>query len=336
MRYVLIPLLILLVLVTSGCVNTSIFTGNRPEETVKNFAEVKDFLTVHPDADLKISFRSEGAISDISMMCGPYFKIIDHWEVVFSDSGSNSSLTVWLEKESKQLACLYGEGVDSPKPYIPGPVKADLFITGFSNLEVSGSSTEFYDQKLHLYLGNPEPDRIIIKKVTASYLDDVIENVTNSGIINHGKSFGYSFDFSNTIQEDDLFWIDVEVLYDIPDLQETNQKSRGTIISGVDANRVIQCSSASFEVSSYNFYVGTRILNIEFRNTGNVDLRINSLFRNEYGGLEDATDPFTLEYNSYKSIQMTGVNKIKEAIIFVSEACPGAQQVIFIEDIAGV
>ena len=43
--------------------------------------------------------------------------------------------------------------------------------------------SEFYDNKLHLTISNPNIDRITVKRVTVSYLDDVIKDITDSGLL---------------------------------------------------------------------------------------------------------------------------------------------------------
>jgi hypothetical protein len=329
----------MLVITISGCINTAVLTGNRPEDVVKSIAEVQEFLGDYPGSELFINYRSEGyirgMISDISDRCGPYFKIADYWLVVFKDPASRSNITVWLEKDTNQLACLYGAGVDSPPVYIPGPEKAQLTITGFSGLDINPTTTEFYNKDLYFTVTNPNFERIILKKVTASYLDDVIENFTNTGFMSMGDSITYEFNFSNTIEDDELFWIDVDILYDSPDKSLSNQRSRGSVISGLDTTRIIQCSSASFVIERYNFYVGTRVFSVLIRNTGTIDLRIKTFFRQD-DVLQEIGEPFTLWYKGTETIELAGLTRLAESVVFVSEACPGANQVIFVKDIAGV
>jgi hypothetical protein len=338
-KHVLPVLGILALVLVSGCINTAVLTGNRPEDVVKNIAEVQNFLSEHPDADLSVNYRSEGyirgTINEISERCGPYFKIADHWQVVFRDPVTRENLTVWLEKDTNQLACLYGEGVGSQPVYIPGPPRAEFVIMGFSGLEINTGGTEFYGGKLYLTTSNPEYERIIIKRVTASYLDDVISNITNSGLLSQGDSFTYTFNFSRTTGEDDTFWIDFDILYDMPDSGLTNQRSRGTVISGLDTNRILQCSTASLEIERYNFYVGTRMFSVTLRNTGNIDLQIRTLFR-ENDAFREVGEPLILQYGDRKTLELEGLTRLVESVVFVSEACPGANQVIFMEDIAGV
>jgi hypothetical protein len=339
-KFILPLACLLFVVLVSGCLNTAVLTGNRPEDVVKSIAEVQEFLKEHPDADLYINYRSEGyirgTIDEISERCGPYFKITDYWFVVFEDPITQNNITVWLEKDTNQLACLYGAGVDSPPVFIPGPEKAELTVTGFSGLDVSSATTEFFDKKLYLSIGNPTYERKLIKRVTASYLDDVIENITESGLISHGKYFTYVFNFSRAIEDENLFWIDVTVLYNNLDAGLTNQRSRGSIISGLDTNRIIQCGQASFEVKSYNFYVGTRILRVSLENTGSIDLTIKTYLRNETGLLEPIGEPLELGYRELKRTEVEGLTRLMESVVFVSESCPGATEVIFVEDIPGV
>ena len=315
-------------------------SGNRPEDTVKSIPEVQEYISNHSDFDLSVTQRSEGyirgRIGEMSDRCGQFFKITDYWQVVLLDPTSKTNLTVWLEKETNQLACLYGEGVDSPPIYIPGPEKTELIMTGFSNIDVNDMTTEFYDNMLHLTIGNPNTDRITIKRVIVSYLDDVIKDTTNSGMLSQGESVSYEFDFSKTIHDGSSFWIDVEVLYDINDRSVTNQKSRGSIISGLDTSRIIHCGGASFEVDRYNFFVGTRVFSVNFRNTGNIDLQVKTYFRQHESILQEAGEPFTLWYGGSKTVEYDGLTKLVESVIFVSDACPGAQEVVFTEDIPGV
>jgi hypothetical protein len=336
----LLPVIAILALVlVSGCINTAVLGGNRPEDVAKSMAQVQEFLRDYPDSELFINYRSEGyvrgTINEISDRCGPYFKIVDHWQIVFRDPATRKNLTLWLEKDTNQLSCLYGEGVGLPQAYIPGPPRSELVITGFSGLDINARSTEFYNGKLYLTIGNPGLERMILKRVTASYLDDVIPNITNSGLLSQGESFTYVFNLSRTISEGDAFWIDVDVLYDLPDSSTTNQRSTGSVIGGLDTGRILQCSTASFEVERYNFYIGTRVFSVTLVNTGNIDLQIKTLFR-EDDEFQEVGEPFTLQYGERKTLELEGLTILMESVVFLSEACPGAQQAIFIEDIAGV
>ena len=45
---------------------------------------------------------------------------------------------------------------------------------------------------------------------------------------------------------------------------------------------------------------------------------------------------FELKYRDSKALELVGLNRLMESVIIVSEACPGAQAVIFGEDIPGV
>lgn len=330
---------VLLLVAVSGCINTSVFQGNRPEAAMNNIPEIQEYIEEHPDYDLSVTLRSEGYIRGrieyMSDKCGPYFKVTDYWEVQLMDPKSRTNVTVWLEKDSNQLGCLYGEGVDSPPAYIPGPEKTELLITGFSNLLVDDESTEFSNGRLYLTIGNPNAERITVKRVTVSYMDDVIKDITNSGMLSIGDSVSYDLNFSKTIGEGDSFWMDVEVLYDINDGNINNQKSKGAIISGLDTNRVIQCGGASFSVERYNFFVGTRMFNVNFRNTGSLDLQIKSYLR-QGGELMEFGEPFTLWYGESKTVEYQGLTRLAESVIFISDACLGAQEVVFVEDIPGV
>lgn len=329
---------LMMVLVTSGCVNTAVLGGNRPEDLAKSLPEVQNFLSSHPDSELTVSYISDGHIrSNISKMtyrCGPYFKITNYWKIEFNDPFSPATLTVWLEKDTSQLACLYGEGVDSPPPVIPEPPEQEIMVTGFSRIEVSDKLTDFVDGKLYLRLGNPNPSRITIKRVTANYLDDAIQNTTNSGILSQGDSFTYVLDFSRTA--DETFWIEADILYDMHDAGHINQRSRGSLISGMDISNIIQCSKASFEVNKYNFYVGTRIFSVGLENTGDIDLTIKTYYRNTDDELEEPAEPFDLAYGESGTMELKGLTRLIQSVILISDACPGAYQVIPVNDVAGL
>ena len=334
---VLIPLA-LLVIMTSGCINTAV-SGNRPEDVAKTITEVQDYLATYPDSDMHVTYNSEGyiksAIAELTDRCGPYFKITEYWKIVLDDPFSTSSITVWIEKDTNQLACLYGEGVDSPPPIMPDVEEEKLLITGFSRIEISEGLTSYNDNILTITIRNPSPERITVKRVTASYLDDIITNITDSGMLSHGDYFTYEFDLSRTI-ENGAFWIDVDVLYDDHDTAQVNQRSRGSIISGIDVNRILQCSKASFDVKRYNFYIGTRIFDVSLENTGDIDLTLKTYLRDENGELSEPVDPLQLTTGDTESFDIMGLTRIKESVLFVSEACPGASEVIFIKDIPGV
>ena len=338
-KFLLAVVPMLALVLVSGCVNTSVLGGNRPEDVVKGIAQVQEFLAAHPDSDLLANYRSEGyirgMINEISERCGPYFKIADQWEVVLRDPHTKENLTVWIEKDTNQLSCLYGQGFDSPAVYIPGPPRSKLVITGFSDLDVNDETTDFRNGMLYIAIGNPNLENMVIKRVDASYLDDVMKNTTTSGLLFQGDYYVYALNFSRTIVDDDPFWIDVEVLYDLPDRSVTNQRSRGAVIRGIPTERVIECSSASFIVDRYNFYVGTRIFSVTLRNTGNSNLALRTIFRQD-GELREVGEPFILQYGGYKTLDIEGLTKLAESVLFFSEACPGSSQVIFMSDIAGV
>ena len=226
--------------------------------------------------------------------------------------------------------------------------KTELTITGFSNLDINTQTTEFYGKRLYLNIGNPDTDGIEIKKVTASYLDDIIVSTTESGPLSRGDSFTYVFDFSRTAEgilpdlplynqvgKESVFWIDIEVLYDVPDKGLTKQGSRGLVIGGMDTGQILECSAASFEIERQKFYFGTRVFSVTLKNTGNIDLEIRTLFRKD-GIFQEVVESFTLPYGDRKTLDMEGLTKLVESVVFVSEACPGASQAIFVEEIAGV
>jgi len=237
--------------------------------------------------------------------------------------------------------------------------RTDLTITGFSNLDINTRTTEFYGNRLYLDIGNPNPDEIDIERVTASYLDDVLVNTTESGPLPLGDSLTYVFDFSRTAEwilpdlpkvpagasgtglgynqagKESAFWIDVEVLYDVPGKGLTRQGSRGFVIGGMDTGQILECSAASFEVERKKFYFGTRVFSVTLRNTGNIDLEIRTLFR-EDGVFQEVVEPFILSYGARKTLEMEGLTELVESVVFTSEACPGASQAISVEDIAGV
>jgi hypothetical protein len=335
-----VPLAALLMLVfVSGCINTAVLSGNRPEDVVKTIPEIQEFIAVHPDFDLAVNQRSEGyirgKISEMSERCGPFFKLVDYWQVLLDDPIENVNITVWIEKSTNQLACLYGEGVGSPPAIMPGPEKIELTITGFSNLDVNPATTEFSDGRLYLTIGNPNVDRMTIKKVSVSYLDDELDNVTNSGLLSQGESFRYVFDLSGTVDDDKPFWISVDVLYDRNDMQLSNQRNRGFVIGGMDTGRILQCSGADFEIERYNFLVGTRIFSVNMRNTGDIDLDLRAFFRKD-GVLEEVGETFTMGYGESKFLEYEGLTRLTESVLFISDACPGAYEVISVRDISGV
>lgn len=331
-------LIVFLVVISSGCINTSVLSGNRPEDIVKSVPQVQEFFEKYPETDISATYRPEdyirAKIEEISDRCGPYFKIADYWEIAFFDYDTKESLTVWIEKSTNQLGCLYGDGVDSPPPYIPGPGKTEIMIAGFSGIGVSESNSEFSSGKLFLTISNPMQEEIVVKRVSATYLDISVNNLTNTGLLKQGEQFTYSFDLSEYLDDSDPFWIDVEILYDRS--LDTNIKSKGSVISGVDTSRIIQCSKASFDVTRQNFYIGTRILDIRLINTGEIDLLVKTYFRNETDDLEKVNDPFTLEYQDSENIEIRGLNKLIDSVIFVSESCPNANVVLRVEDIPGV
>ena len=143
------------------------------------------------------------------------------------------------------------------------------------------------------------------------------------------------FDFNGRISDGKPFWIDIDVLYDMNDRMLSNQRSKGSLISGLDTSRILQCVGASFEINRYNFFIGTRILSVNIRNTGDTDIRIRSYFR-QGNSLTEAIEPFILRYGETKTIEYSGLNKMMDNIILVSDTCPGAYDSIDIEDIPGV
>ncbi len=332
----ILPAAIVALVLVSGCAGTG---GNRPEDMIKNIPQIQEFIASYPDSDLHADYRSEGyirgMIDHVSDTCGPYFVISEYWEISLRDPHTKVNLTVWLDKKTGQISCLYrGEG-DPSTVYVPRTQGSQLTITGFSGLEVSDETAEFHDGNLYLSIGNPILENLIIKRVTASYLDDVIKNTSSSGPLFQGDSYDYVFNFSRTIGEDDPFWIDLEVLYDLPDSSVTNQRTKGSIISGIETDRIIECNAASFVVERYNFYVGTRVFSVMLRNTGSSNLKLKTLFR-EGGEFREVGEPFTLHYADYDTIEIEGVTKLVESVLFFSEACPGASEVIFVEEIPGV
>jgi hypothetical protein len=236
---------------------------------------------------------------------------------------------------TSQKPGLSDTGPEQATPVEEGPVKTELIFNGFTEIEIKDIDTDFTDNKLYIALMNPNPENIIIKKVTATCLDITIDNITNSDLISLGRSFTYEFDFEEKIQ-DDMFWIDIDILYDIPDLSIVNQKASGSVIHGITENQTIRCLDSSFEVKSYNFYTGSRIFMVKLINTGNNNLTINSFYRDDADDLIEAIEPFELAQGELKTIETTGLIRTMSSVIFVSEECPGTNQVIFSKDIPGL
>ncbi len=217
-------------------------------------------------------------------------------------------------------------------PEYPG--SSELFFSGFSGLDMGGST--FSRGVLYLRIMNPSDSAIEVVDVDAYYLDDAYDNNTKSGLLSRGEAAIYEFDFSGTVSRSEPFWLEAVVTYDVPDEGLRRQISRGFIISGLDEGEILSCMPASFRVISHRLYFGTRVFSVNLMNTGNVDLTIDALYRHEDGFVSALGEPLELGTGKSLSVEYQDFRGGTESVMFVSDECPGAYQVITSEEIAGL
>ena len=130
-RYILLVLIGIVFI--SGCTTTQ--TDISP--IVKAMPEVQQFLSEHPNAEIKAALWSESAvdkkIEDIRADCGQQMEVQSLWTVSIKEN--NVELEVWLDA-SKQPICIIKRGSDSASPKNPD-TSCPQVITPAINLTTS-------------------------------------------------------------------------------------------------------------------------------------------------------------------------------------------------------
>jgi predicted regulator of amino acid metabolism with ACT domain len=99
---------ILGILFFAGC------TGVSPEQLAMLDSSVQNFMSIYPDAELKVSLVRVDVLSEMSetiqKQCDVPLRNVDHWMVRVIDSESGMNLILWIEVESEDTVCVYQEG----------------------------------------------------------------------------------------------------------------------------------------------------------------------------------------------------------------------------------
>jgi predicted regulator of amino acid metabolism with ACT domain len=111
---------ILGILFFAGC------TGVSPEQLAMLDSSVQNFMSIYPDAELKVSLVRVDVLSEMSetiqKQCDIPLRNVDHWMVRVIDSESGMNLILWIEVESEDTVCVYQEGSGVITPPVDGVI----------------------------------------------------------------------------------------------------------------------------------------------------------------------------------------------------------------------
>lgn len=145
-------------LLVSGCVDPS---GESITELVTALPAVQAYLDAHPDADVTVTAWSESMVTDeidtISEKCDVSMPIQAYYRVKFVEN--NMDVTMWLDKSTNELLCMYKEG--SGTNYIPieedpqeNTESNDVFDRLETTVNMLAADYDTANEKLTIYLEN--------------------------------------------------------------------------------------------------------------------------------------------------------------------------------------
>lgn len=151
----IVPLILVVSLVISGCVNDF-----SPESLVKNSPQVQDFLQEHPNAVIKVIYLSEDQvrknIETIREQCGEEMEIKEYYKVTMTEG--DSIIIAYVDPDNQQIAGMYIYAAPTNLP--------TLAPTTVNTVQASPTPTALPTTKL-----TEQPSILLTKEVDKSSVD---------------------------------------------------------------------------------------------------------------------------------------------------------------------
>jgi predicted regulator of amino acid metabolism with ACT domain len=203
---------ILGILFFAGC------TGVSPEQLAMLDSSVQNFMSIYPDAELKVSLVRVDVLSEMSetiqKQCDVPLRNVDHWMVRVIDSESGMNLILWIEVESEDTVCVYqeGSGVITPPvdEVIDGVIDGgvdEVIDDGVEEPTITINDFEINFDKIELSSGGNKVSSVVLRvqnqlETQRNYRYDVVYQISKDGVVVVSDSSKKTLSGSDLIEVD--------------------------------------------------------------------------------------------------------------------------------------